>query len=122
MQTIVHAAAARDTLAEDDFFAVVVNARFETKHALPLRLDDRPAGKTAGDFLNIFLRVAAVDAQRYAAPSARARSFRSSRGADCSARRAERRGESGLGAQPVVQVKQHRRAFGRGEQQVVKLA
>ena len=69
-QNVEHALAVRnatarqDLVTENDFFAIVVQAGPVKKQSLFIRLLNRPSGKAARDFLNIFLRVAAVNAHR----------------------------------------------------------
>src|SRR6185437_13067547 len=61
---IAHAAAGLDAVPQDDLFAIVVPARIEGEAAAVTRLLNRPAGEGASNFGDVFLRVAAVHAER----------------------------------------------------------
>ena len=61
---LVLAVSGREALAEDDLLARVVHLRPEDEPAALLRTIDGPAGQRARHFDDVFLRVAAVDAER----------------------------------------------------------
>ena len=61
---VLLAAAGLDRLSEHDLLAIVVHPRLESERAALARIGDRPAGERARDFLDVLLRVAAVDAER----------------------------------------------------------
>jgi hypothetical protein len=110
----------RDTGTEHDLFALVVNARLETEARFAARLANRPAGKTARDFVHVLLRVAAVDPQSMKLHQlARVVLVEP---APAIIRSHLRRGGVRTGAQPIVQIKKHRGALRRGAQEVAETA
>src|SRR5205814_8433795 len=61
---VAHAAAGRDLAAEHGLAAVVVQERYELEASPLPRIAQRPTREAAGNFGDVFLRVAAVDAER----------------------------------------------------------
>ena len=109
-------AAGRDPGAEDDFLSVVVLYRIVVKNAFVIRLADRPTGEAAGDLLNVFLRIAAVNPERVQLHQFAGVVLINAAGFSCRFVLCRR-----IFAQnarlPVVQIEQHRgRMCGRSEQ------
>ena len=112
------AAAGGDLDAEDGFVAVIVHALVEDEGAAALRLQDGPAGEAAGDFGDIVLGVAAIDAEGVEFEQFAAVVFVEA------ARALFAAGLRGVGTHgfPVIEVEQHGRALGGGLQEVFELA
>src|SRR5215470_13685743 len=113
-QSVFHASTSGYTVAEYDFLAWIMNPRLKLKTSLAPWLTNGPTGKAAGDFLNVLLDITAVDAKgmefhqlasiiliQPAAPvigrKSRAQRIRTS-------------------AEPIVEIKEHRRTLGGGAQ------
>jgi hypothetical protein len=97
--------------AKHSFGATIMEALLETKFTLAARSLDRPAGKTAGDFLDIFLCITAVHPKRVQFHDLAGIVF-----VDTSAaviRSPLSRRTLRTNAHPIVQVKKHRRALCR---------
>src|SRR5579871_6048601 len=62
--SILHTTASRDRHTEHYFLSVVMEPWIEREGAAALRLIDRPTGEAARYFGDIFLRIAAIHAQR----------------------------------------------------------
>jgi hypothetical protein len=117
---VVTPAAGRDPLTEHDFLAAVVHARPEDEVPVGLRPVDRPAGERAGDLGDVLLCVAAVHAERVQLHQlARVVLVES---ALASAVRSRRHDEVRPGAEPVVEVEEHRRMVRGGAHEVGELA
>src|SRR5438093_12148258 len=64
LQSIVHTAARRNPIAQDRFLTGIVNPWLEIELRFALQPSNSPASEATRDFLHVFLRVTAVDAQR----------------------------------------------------------
>src|SRR4026209_117449 len=60
-ETVFHPAAGRDVGAGHSFGTIIMEALVEAKFAFAARTLDGPAGKTAGDLLDILLRITTVN-------------------------------------------------------------
>ena len=116
---VLHAAAGRQRVAEDDLRASVVQLGAEHEATDPLGIFDGPAGERARHFDHVLLGVAAIHAQRMQLEQLAAEVL-----VDAAARAAAalpQRGPLRLRrALPVVQVVQHGGTARHGDEQLVK--
>ena len=120
-QAVFHSSSRRDAIAENDLLAVVVDPRFEIEAAFAARLADRPAGQATGHLLDVPLGITAIDAKRVQFHKLAGVVFIQSPSPVVGASHPRGR-RVGIGAQPIVEIKEHRRTLRRSEQEVAETA
>ncbi len=118
-EAVVHSAAGGNYVAKDDLLAFVVDAVAVFEVAALGGVGDGPAGEAAGDFDDVFLGIAAVDAEGMKFEEFAAVVFVEAALRFAVVPGSSRSGGNGGG---VIEIKEHGGALGGGEQEIVELA
>src|SRR5262249_8537464 len=119
-ETVFHSSSRRDAIAKNDLLAGVMDPRLEIESAFAARLANWPAGQATGHLLDGTLRVTAVNPEGVQLHQLAGVVFVEPSTAVVLAAHARCR-RVGIGAQPIVEIKEHRWTLRGGEQETGKL-
>src|SRR5262249_44177836 len=119
-KTVFHSSSRWDAIAKHDLLAGIMDPRLKIETAFTPRLANCPAGQATGYLLDVALRVTAINAKCVQFHQLTGVVFIEPPAAVVGA--AHPRGRRvGIGAQPIVEIKEHRWTLRCGEQEIAKL-